>query len=232
MLARVCGRYTLKTNPAELVRQLHLEADDEPALEPRYNLAPLQAAPIITAGAPRRLTIARWGLLPGWARDPRVASRLINARAETLAQKVVFKTQLARHRCLVPCDGFYEWTRHGRQHTPHYLHPREPQVLTMAGLYSLWSSPDHLELVTFTIITTSANAAVRPLHDRMPVFLDEEARTRWLAGPTEDFASLTELLVPWRGALTSYQVGPQVNQVAIDDPSCLEPARTVQLSLL
>lgn len=153
------------------------------------------------------------------ARDARLASRSINARAETLTQKAVFKAPLARHRCLVPCDGFYEWTRHGRQHTPHYIHACEPQVLTMAGLYSVWTSLDRLEVVTFTIITTSANAAVRPLHDRMPVFLDQPARQRWLAGPTEDLPSLTQLLVPWRGALTSYQ-GLQVNQVAVDDPSC------------
>jgi putative SOS response-associated peptidase YedK len=226
----VCGRYSLKTDAEELARQLHLE--ETPFLEPRYNIGPLQAAPIVTSAAPRRLTIARWGLLPAWARDTRIASKLINARAETLLQKAVFRDLVPAHRCLVPCDGFYEWQRHGQQRTPHYVHPRDPQVMAMAGLWCSSTGADGLDLVTFTIVTTRANEALASLHDRMPVFLDEAGRARWLSGPTADPAAFAELLVPWRGSpLSTYQVGSRVNQVAFDDPACLAPAHEVQLSL-
>jgi putative SOS response-associated peptidase YedK len=221
----VCGRYTLKLNPGDLARQLRV--DETRGLLPRYNIAPSQAAPIVTAVAPHQLTIAQWGLVPTWSTEAKLASRLVNARAETLSRKLSFRDA---RRCLVPCDGFYEWSRHGAQRTPHYFHPREPQVLTMAGLYAPWTTADGQVVTTFTIVTTRANEAVRALHDRMPVFLEGEGRERWLSG--EGVASLGELLGPWRGALASYQVEPHVNQVGVDDASCLAPARVVQLSLL
>jgi putative SOS response-associated peptidase YedK len=224
----MCGRYVLKTSALDLERELHLE--EAPVLEPRYNIAPLQAAPVLLGSGPRRLTLARWGLLPRGARDPRLASRLINARAETLTRTGAFKGLLAAHRCLVPCDGFYEWTRDGALRVPHYIHPATPRLLTMAGLFSPWRSPDGLEVVTFTVVTTRANATVSPLHDRMPVFLDERDRERWLQGPFDDVAAL---LAPWEGApLAEYQVERTVNSAAVDDPRCLEPASAVQLSLL
>jgi putative SOS response-associated peptidase YedK len=224
----MCGRYVLKTSALDLERELHLEGT--PVVEARYNLAPLQAAPILLGFGPRQLTQARWGLLPRWAKDGRLASRLINARAETLAETNAFRDLLADHRCLVPCDGFYEWTRDGRQRTPHYIHAATPRLLTMAGLWSSWTSPEGLEVVTFTVVTTSANGTVRPLHDRMPVFLEGAGRETWLRGP---YQAAAPLLVPWAGApLAEYQVGRAVNSVAVDDPRCLEPATAVQLSLL
>jgi putative SOS response-associated peptidase YedK len=224
----MCGRYVLKTGGVELQRALHLEATL--ALEPRYNIAPLQTAPILVGAGPRRLTVARWGLLPRWAKDARLASRLINARSETLTTTNAFRDLLASQRCLVPCDGFYEWTGEARNRLPHYIHPRTPQVLTMAGLWSAWLGPEGGEVVTFTVVTTRANAAVASLHDRMPVFLEGPAREAWLKAPWDDVAAL---LQPWAGApLVAYQVGTQVNSVAVDDPRCLEPAAAVQLRLL
>lgn len=227
----MCGRYTLKTSAIELQREFNL--DHEPQLEARYNIAPLQAAPIITDRVPRELTVARWGLLPHWAKDVRIASRMINARAETLTQKTAFKELLGHHRCLVVCDGFYEWKRHGQQRTPMYIHPVADRPMAMAGLWSTWTSPDGIAVVTFTIVTTRANELVRPIHDRMPVFLDVEARKRWLSGPTKDLPALIELLTPWRGeAFEAYQVSPHVNSALVDDAACIEAAKTVQLSLL
>jgi putative SOS response-associated peptidase YedK len=226
----MCGRYVLKTSSLDLKKELHL--DEAPPLEARYNLAPMQAAPIVTSTSPRALTLARWGLLPAWAKDPRLASRLINARAESLEAKPIFRELLPHHRCLIPCDGFYEWRRDGQAHTPHYVHLAGGGLLTMAGLWSPWRSPDGLELATFTVVTTTANAVLAPLHDRMPVFLSGPARGRWLTGPALDEATLGELLVPWAGApLEAYQVGPQVNSVGSDSPALLEPARVVQLEL-
>lgn len=223
----MCGRYTLKTTSIVLKQQLGLE--EVPAVEARYNLAPMQAAPILLDASPKKLTIAQWGLLPFWAKDARLASKLINARAETLEEKPAFRQLLKTHRCLVPCDGFYEWTKHGAQHTPHYIHRPDDAVLTMAGLYSLWKSPDGLEVLTFTIITTSANSMMKSLHDRMPVFLDAGARETWLS-KTE--TSVASLLVPWAGTLVEHQVAPHVNSVGFDDPTCIEPAKVMQLSLL
>ena len=138
---------------------------------------------------------------------------------------------MTNHRCLIPCDGFYEWKRAGRTHTPHCIHLADGGVLTMAGLWSPWRSPDGLELVTFTVVTTTASATVAPLHDRMPVFLAGPARSQWLsANVTAE--TLSELLVPWAGIpLEAYQVSHAVNSVATDEPGCLEPARVVQLEL-
>jgi len=226
----MCGRYVLKTSSLDLKKELHL--DGAPPLEAHYNIAPMQAAPIVTLTSPRALTLARWGLLPPWAKDPRLASRLINARAESLTTKPIFRELLPVHRCLVPCDGFYEWKREGPVHTPHYIHLAGGGLLTMAGLWSPWRSPEGLEFSTFTVVTTRANATLSPLHDRMPVFLSEEARRRWLTGEVLDASELSELLVPWVGApLARYQVNPKVNSVGTDGPALLEPARVVQLEL-
>lgn len=227
----MCGRYTLATNPLELQRALNLDAIE--ALEPRYNIAPTQAAPIITHAAPRKLTLARWGLLPRWAKSARLAAKTINARAETLAEKASFKQALRDHRCLVPCDGFYEWKKHGAQRTPLNITASSGRVLTMAGLWSTWRSPEGLDVVTFTIITTDANEFMAPIHDRMPAFLEAGDRARWLSGPAQDTAGLLELLRPWRGEpLKAVEVSSKVNSVAVDDPSCLAPATSVQLTLL
>lgn len=225
----MCGRYVLKTTSLELARELHL--DQVPELEARYNLAPLQAAPIVTEVAPRELTLARWGLLPPWAKDARIASKLINARAESVARKPVFKELLRRQRCLVPCDGFYEWQHSGRSRTPYYVHLAQGGLLTMAGLWSTWRSHEGLEVTTFAVVTTAANPPVARLHDRMPAFIPAAARELWLS-PDAAEEALEGLLVPWSGpALEAYQVSPLVNSVAHDTPQCLEPARVVQLEL-
>lgn len=228
----MCGRYVLKASPAELQKVFHLEEVPE-VLPPRFNIAPLQAAPIILDAAPKALTIARWGLLPHWAKDPKVASRMINARAETLATRGAFKELLPKHRCLVPCDGFYEWKRDGRARQPHFIHAASGELLAMAGLWSRWRSPDGIDVVTFTVVTSASNPLVASIHDRMPVFLDEAGRRAWLAGTGATLAELQALLHPWDGApLAEYAVSPHVNKATVDDPACLEPARTVQLSLL
>jgi putative SOS response-associated peptidase YedK len=226
MKGLMCGRYTLKATSIDLQRQLGL--DEAPHVTARYNLAPLQAAPIITALAPRALTVARWGLLPAWAKSAALANKLINARAETVTEKPAFKAlaQAEAHRCLVPCDGFYEWVRDGRARTPHYVFAPGDGVLTMAGLWNTRRSPEGLDATTFTIITTEANPMMRALHSRMPVFIAPGDRARWLHDGD------ASLLVPWAGELHERQVGPLVNHVEHDDPRCLEPATVVQLSLL
>lgn len=227
----MCGRYVLKASALELQKTFHL--DEVPQLTARYNIAPLQAAPVILDAAPRKLTVAQWGLLPRWAKDPRLAHQLINARAETLKEKPAFKELLGDHRCLVPCDGFYEWRHEGPRRVPHFIHDAGDQVLAMAGLWNRWRSPDGLDVDTFTIITTQATGQLQSLHERMPVFLDAEGRERWLSGATTDLPALEALLRPWHGAaLAIDEVGAHVNSVAVDDERCLAPPTTVQLRLL
>lgn len=225
----MCGRYVLKASALDLQREFHL--DEVPSTTARFNIAPMQAAPIILDAAPRKLSIAQWGLLPRWAKDSKVAHQLINLRAETLDTK--FKDLLSTHRCLVPCDGFYEWRREGRVRQPHFIHRPDGHLLAMAGLWNRWRSHEGLEVDTFTVITTRASAELQSLHDRMPVFLDEEGRHRWLSGPTKDLAALEQLLTPWHASpLAITEVSTHVNSVQVDDERCLEPPATVQLRLL
>ena len=176
--------------------------------------------------------MAQWGLLPRWAKSAKLAHQLINARAETLKDKSAFKELLGSHRCLVPCDGFYEWRHEGPQRLPHFVHRPDGHLLAMAGLWSRWRSADGLDVDTFTVITTRASTQLQSLHDRMPIFLDTQGRQRWLSGPTADFASLDDLLHPLPDSLEITQVSQHVNSVSVDDERCLEPPSSVQLRLL
>jgi putative SOS response-associated peptidase YedK len=226
----MCGRYTLKTDAKVIQDELGLE--ETPALTARYNIAPTQGAPIVTAMAPRALTVAQWGLIPHWATDPRIGARHINARSEGLDEKKAFKEAFSRRRCLVLADGFYEWTHAGKVSQPFYIHQASDRPFTLAGLWELWHSPAGLDVVSFTIVTTSADPFMSKLHDRMPVFLDRAARAVWLA-PDSTPAALKALMHPGSPEpLEAFEVEPRVNSAAVDDVRCLEPARQVQLSLL
>jgi putative SOS response-associated peptidase YedK len=223
----MCGRYVLKTSTLELKREFHL--DQVPALHARYNIAPTQAAPIIRA--PKTMVVAQWGLLPSWAKEARQAHTLINARVETLKTKASFRTLLGTHRCLVPCDGFYEWRRDGRQRVPHFIHDPKDRLMAMAGLWNRWRSAEGIEVDTFTIVTTAARGPLTALHDRSPVFLADEGRDAWL-DPHLDFAQVEGLLRPRVLEVAIDEVAPFVNSVAIDDERCLSAPTTTQLRLL
>ncbi len=215
----MCGRYTLKTSGAALKEALSLLT--EPALQPRFNIAPSQLAPIVTQARPQELTQAHWGLLP---------RHIINARSETVAANALFRSLLGQ-RCLVPADGFYEWARHGKSKTPHYFSP--PQgILTFAGLYSTFAAPDGRHVGAFTVLTCPASDDVRAVHDRMPVLLQGEARRTWLSDGALSPEALAALLAGLRPpALGHYEVNRHVNSAAVDDPRCLAPASSVQLGL-
>jgi putative SOS response-associated peptidase YedK len=226
----MCGRYTLRVTGHDLQHELGL--DEEPKLEPRYNLAPTQAAPVVTTAAPRRVTLARWGMIPHWAKDATIGTRMINARSETILSRNGFKESFERRRCLVPADGFYEWKHAGKTKQPMHIGPPKPGLMTFAGLWDTWRAPNGLDLVSFTIITTAANAQIAPIHDRMPAFLDPAGRALWLDPATTE-GQLLELLKPWSGeAFHIYPVSSVVGSVEVDDPRCVEPAKQVQLDLL
>lgn len=222
----MCGRFTLSAPAAHLRDRFRLAAMPEPYAA-RYNIAPAQPVLVIANRAPRLLRPARWGLIPHWAAAPTIGHRLINARAETLATRPAFREALARRRCLVPADGFYEWQRPARgRRTPYYVRPRDGEPLAFAGLWEVWCSPRGERIASCAIITTGANAIVAPVHERMPAILSPAAYDRWLDSEPADAAELDALLRPcppeW---LEVYPVAPLVNSPANDGPQCVAPAR-------
>ncbi len=216
----MCGRYELHTQPAALA--LAFGVPFPPHMRPRYNIAPMQDVPIVRrkASGERELVEVRWGLVPRWAKDPAIGNRMINARAETLAEKPSFRTALKRHRCLLPADGFYEWkqTASGTKQ-PIHIGMQDAAPFALAGLFERWLSPAGEVLDTCTIITTRANALLAPLHDRMPVIIAPVAFDRWL-GVANEVADedLGDLLEPFPAeAMAYYPVSPRVNSVRNDD---------------
>jgi putative SOS response-associated peptidase YedK len=219
----MCGRYFLTTPGDVLAAELGLES--APELEPRYNIAPSQQVPIVRAGGGRReLAQVRWGLIPGWAKDPAIGNRMINARGETLAEKPSFRDAFRKRRCLIPADGFYEWKKLPAGKQPFVLRRRGGGPIAFAGLWSSWKDPETGEPVeTCAIVTTTPNELAATVHDRMPVLLASDARSTWLA-PDAPPDVLTALLVPSPAAdLAAYPVSRRVNSPDNDDPSCIAP---------
>lgn len=217
----MCGRYELHTHPAALALAFGLAYP--PTLTARYNIAPMQTVPIVrhNAAGERELLQVRWGFVPRWSKDPAIGARMINARAETVAERPAFRNAFLRHRCLVPADGFYEWRRtaHGKQ--PMRIARSDGEPFGMAGLYERWLSPDGEVLDTCTILTTQANARLRGIHDRMPVIVPPHDYARWLDATQPD---VTDLFAPAADdAMVAHAVSARVNAVRNDDPALIEP---------
>jgi putative SOS response-associated peptidase YedK len=213
---------------SKLVEQFQLA--DVPQLQFRFNIAPTQdVATIRVAGeaGQRQLSMLRWGLIPSWAKDPSMGARMINARAETVAQKPSFRSAFRRRRCLVPADGFYEWQKQGRRKQPFYFRRRDDQPFALAGLWEPWwedEQRDQPPLETCTIITTEANELSRPIHDRMPVILEAGDYDLWLDPDVQATEPLEALLKPYDASqLRVDPVSTRVNNVRNDDPKCIEP---------
>jgi putative SOS response-associated peptidase YedK len=221
----MCGRFTL-TTPAETLAEA-FGLDEAPELQPRYNIAPTQpvvAVRRIPAGAPRSLSLLRWGLVPAWSREPRGRTLLINARAETLVDKPAFREPFERRRCLIPADGFYEWRQAGGAREAFLVRHADGRPLAFAGLWELPTERDPGVEGTCTIITTEPNEALREIHDRMPVILGREDWNRWLDPELRRVSLLRPLLRPCPAdALTVTRVGPAVNNAANETPDCAQP---------
>ena len=219
----MCGRYSL-TTPTEAMRQVFL-FDSLPNLEPRYNIAPTQSAPVVrfdTAAGARVLSLLRWGLVPSWAKEIGIGARMINARAETVAEKPSFRAAFRARRCLVAADGFYEWqkTAAGKQPWRICLVDRGP--FAFAGLWERWRGPDG-EVETFAIITTEASPGIHAIHPRMPVILAPPDHAAWLT-PTTPPDRLKAMLAPCQDdQLTAYRVDRRVGNVRNDEPTLIEP---------
>lgn len=185
----------------------------------------IAAGSVVAAGA-RELARLRWGLVPWWSKDTKIAGRCIQARAETVARAPAFRDAFKSRRCLVMVDGFYEWSGTGKSRQPHYIHLAESGPFAIAAVWDSWKSPDGAPLETCAVVTTAARGPVARLHDRMPVVLDAEARDRWLAGPPEEAREILDLGEAERFVVVP--VSTWVNDVKHDDPRCLELALPAQ----
>lgn len=222
----MCGRITFRASGKEVAVLFALAR--EPELRPRYNISPTQTIGIVraTPDGGRELVPLRWGLIPSWAKDPAIGARCINARAETAAEKPAFRTALRKRRCLIPVDGFYEWTKGGRgKKQAYHIRMADGRPFALAGLWEEWHAADGEVVETFTILTTEANAVLSPFHDRMPVVIPVEHHALWLDPAVQDVEKLRPLLVPYPAEeMTATPVGPLVNNARNDVPGCLEPA--------
>ncbi len=221
----MCGRFTLTAPPAQIAELFDL--GESPDLRPRYNVAPGQEIATVQQEPEgnRLLVMRHWGLVPRWAKDPKIGSKLINARSETAAVKPSFRAAFRRRRCLVPADGFYEWaaSRRGPKQ-PNHLRRPDRGLFAIAGLYERWRAGEQRWLETCTLLTTEANATVAPIHGRMPVILAPPDWPVWLDPALEDPELLSTLLVPApEGLLEAQRVGLRVNRPEHDDAACIAP---------
>jgi putative SOS response-associated peptidase YedK len=222
----MCGRYTL-SSPVEVIADLFEIAYPSLPHSPRYNLAPTQEAPVALVrepGAPRTLEALRWGLIPYWAKEASIGNRMINARAESVADKPAYRYSFKKKRCLVPTDGFYEWKKEGKAKQPYLIRRHDRQPFAFAGLWSSWRNPEGSLVETFTILTTDANTEIRELHDRMPVVVARPDFGLWLDPKVDDAERLQALLKPApEGDLEMVRVSKNVNSPAYVGADCIEP---------
>lgn len=187
----MCGRYDNRIPASKVVEHFHLKLDGMEALQPNENVCPTQTVPIVTNTAQDKLSLARWGLIPFWAKDEKIGAKMINARAETLQEKPAFRNALEKRRCLVPAAAFYEWRKDPSGKTPLRFGLASGDIFAFAGLWELWKPPGADQPISScTIITTNANELVEQAHDRMPVILPREAESVWLNGETTEALSV------------------------------------------
>ncbi|HEY0904915.1 MAG TPA: SOS response-associated peptidase [Marmoricola sp.] len=251
----MCGRYASSLDPEEIVEEFEIHTAIPPRLEPDYNVAPTKDVYAVVERPPRResedaeaqpaqrqLRVVRWGLVPSWAKDPKIGNRMINARMETVAQKPAFRRAFERRRAILPADGYYEWyapsgdsplgrTKSGQpRKQPFFIRPRDGSVLAMAGLYELWRDPTRADddparwLWTCTVITTDAEDDLGRIHDRMPLMLTADRYDAWLDPDNRDEEALLGLLQPAApGLLEAYPVSTLVSHVDNNGPELVEP---------
>ncbi|HEX3011677.1 MAG TPA: SOS response-associated peptidase [Syntrophomonadaceae bacterium] len=220
----MCGRYTLAVEKDELAERFGCPTVI-PVLSPRYNIAPTQTVPVVVADNDyNRMTMMKWGLIPFWAKDPSMGSRMINARLESAAVKPAFKYALRQRRCLIPADGYYEWQKTSDGKRPFHIILPHQELFSFAGLWEKWNSPAGDTVCSFTILTTAPSPSVAAIHHRMPVILPREQENYWLRG-LPDSCELESYLAGLNPVhqLIAYQVSNRVNSPAFDDPQCIYP---------
>lgn len=222
----MCGRYSQR-QPAEVIAKA-FEVDNVPALEPRYNVAPTQSVPTVlqpSISKNRQFKMMHWGLIPKWAKDSKIGSKLINARAETVAEKPAFKSAFRKRRCLVLTDGFYEWQQqeNKKQKQPYYFFLKDGQPFAFAGLWEQWEDASGEVVNSCTLLTTDANELMRPVHNRMPVILHPKDYEPWLDSELKELEQLQPLLRPYSTQdMLAYPVSTVVNKPSNDNAECIK----------
>ncbi|MCK6626420.1 MAG: SOS response-associated peptidase [Anaerolineae bacterium] len=220
----MCGRYTLATNTQKLAESF--SGFEVPAeLPPRYNVAPTQPIAVVANNGQHKVEFFQWGLIPSWAKDPKIGNQMINARAETLGEKPAFRNAYKRRRCLVLADGFYEWKKEGDgAKTPMYIRLASGDPFAFAGLWEMWQTAEDT-ILSCTIITTDPNDLMAQIHNRMPVILPPDVYEQWLDPAERSPDQLQGLLQPYPAELmTAYPVSKMVNSPKNDTPALIEPA--------
>jgi putative SOS response-associated peptidase YedK len=221
----MCGRFTFAISPEMLAEMFGITVLAD--LPRRYNIAPTQQVLAVrTSDEGRRADFLRWGLVPSWAKDPSMGSRMINARSESIHEKPAFRHAIRYRRCIIPAGGFYEWMEQGGKKYPLYVRIKESAIMGFAGIWDHWKNPEGETLETCSILTTASNRLIRPLHDRMPVILRPEEYDLWLDRNITEPDRLKPLYEPFPANLMEmYPVSPLVNNPRNDSPACIEPLR-------
>ncbi|KOP22970.1 hypothetical protein AMR41_29260 [Hapalosiphon sp. MRB220] len=224
----MCGRFTLSAFP-EVLSQI-FEVEKIPDFKPQYNIAPTQMVLVVLYNSEnhkREIQQLRWGLIPSWAKDQSMGAKLINARAETVAEKPAFRRAFKYQRCLLVADGFYEWRKQEGKKQPYYFRLLSEKPFAFAGLWEEWQSPEQEQIKSCTILTTQANELVEQVHDRMPVILQQETYDLWLDPQVHDRELLQPLLHPYPSeTMTSYPVTTLVNSPKNNSPECITSLNT------
>jgi len=222
----MCGRFTLFIDPADL-REAFPGFSFPKEMTPRYNIAPSQPIAVVANNGKSQVEFFQWGLVPSWAQDPSIGNRMINARAESLAEKPSFRTAYKRRRCLILADGFYEWQQvpGGKGKTPMLIKMKSGEPFAFAGLWEAWHPDQDDALLTCTIITTTPNVLMEKIHNRMPVILSPAAYRLWLDPAERAADELAKLLKPYPASqMAAFPVSRLVNDPKNDSPECVAPA--------
>jgi putative SOS response-associated peptidase YedK len=222
----MCGRYVIKAPVSQLATMFDLI--DVPPLKARYNVAPTQSVPAVrekAEGKGRELVMLKWGLIPGWAKDPAIGYRMINARADTVSQKPSYRSAFRRRRCLLAADGFYEWQKtNEKKKQPFFIGMKDESPFAFAGMWEHWVNPEGEPVESCAIITTDANELVKEIHDRMPVILPRKNYQVWLDPEVQDTEKLQKLLVQYPAKeMRAYPVSLLVNNPKVDNANCVAP---------
>jgi putative SOS response-associated peptidase YedK len=221
----MCGRFSRKATLQAIIDEFEIE-DVTGTIEPSYNVAPGQDVAVILKDENRKLGLLKWGLIPSWAKDPAIGNRMINARAESVAEKPSFKHPIRRKRCLIVADGFYEWRKEGKQKVPMYIFLKDQKPFVFAGLWDTWTAPDGKKVATCTIITTEPNTFMERIHNRMPVILPKHHIDTWLDRSIDNEQEVLPLLKPYpEKEMDAYEVSRFVNSPKNNSPECIKPAQ-------
>ena len=224
----MCGRFQLSVKGKQISERFNVEVFNE-LYTPNYNCAPSQKLPIITNEHPKNLSYFQWGLIPFWAKDPKVGFRNINTRSETISEKPSFRDAFRKRRCLIPANGFYEWKKDSNK-TPFRIFVKEDKLFAIAGIWETWKDAESRIINSFSIITTEANSLVADIHNRMPVILKTEDEKNWLN--ENDEVILNKLLVPFNSnKMEAYPISKKINSPKNNDMEIIIPSEEGQQTL-